>query len=172
MPMLPAVASAAIPVEWLGWAAAGLTLATFICRDMRRLRLLALAANAAFIAYGAVAQLLPVLMLHLALVPVNLWRLNEAFRGKPHPPASPGRGAFALGAPGTALRRRRPRSWRANFRAAQAIATDAQPAPDAMSPMAAHAAHAARAVPSAARHDSRCCTQRRVHPDQGLLVRG
>lgn len=64
----------------LGWTAALLTLLTFVCRDMRRLRLLALAANAAFIAYGALAQLLPVLALHLALVPVNLWRLNQTLR--------------------------------------------------------------------------------------------
>lgn len=64
----------------LGWAAALLTLLTFVCRDMRRLRLLALAANGAFIAYGALAQLLPVLALHLALVPVNLWRLNQTVR--------------------------------------------------------------------------------------------
>jgi hypothetical protein len=66
--------------EWLGWAAALLTLLTFVCRDMRRLRLLALAANATFIAYGVQAQLLPVLVLHLVLAPVNLWRLNEALR--------------------------------------------------------------------------------------------
>lgn len=72
-----------IPIEALGWLAAGLTLATFVCRDMRRLRLLALAANAAFIAYGASAALLPVLALHLALVPVNLWRLNQVFRAAP-----------------------------------------------------------------------------------------
>ena len=64
----------------LGWAAALLTLLTFISADMRRLRLLALAANAAFIAYGSTAHLLPVMVLHLALVPVNLWRLNQAFR--------------------------------------------------------------------------------------------
>ena len=131
MPLLPAAVSAAIPAEWLGWAAAGLTLATFICCDMRRLRLLALAANAAFIAYGAVAQLLPVLMLHLALVPVNLWRLNEAFRAQPRPPALPWRETFA---PGRPVRRRRPRSWRASFRAAQAIVADGQPAPAAGAP--------------------------------------
>ena len=73
--------------EALGWAAALLTLFTFFSADMRRLRLLALAGNAAFIAYGAIAQLLPVLVLHLALVPVNLWRLNQAFQRKPivHP---------------------------------------------------------------------------------------
>jgi len=76
--------------EALGWAAALLTLLTlltFFSADTRRLRLLALAGNAAFIAYGAIAQLLPVLVLHLALVPVNLWRLNQAFQRKPivHP---------------------------------------------------------------------------------------
>jgi len=70
--------------EALGWAAALLTLLTFVSADMRRLRLLALAGNAAFIAYGSMAQLLPVLVLHLALVPVNLWRLNQAFTRKPH----------------------------------------------------------------------------------------
>ncbi len=76
--------------ETLGWAAALLTLMTFISADMRRLRLLALAANAAFIAYGSMAQLLPVMVLHLALVPVNLWRLNQAFRQRPAPlPAAP-----------------------------------------------------------------------------------
>lgn len=64
----------------LGWTAALLTLLTFVCVDMRRLRLLALAGNAAFIAYGTAAELLPVLVLHLALVPVNLWRLNQAFQ--------------------------------------------------------------------------------------------
>jgi len=64
-----------------GWAAAALTLLTFLSQDMRRLRALALAANAAFIAYGVAAQLWPVLVLHLVLVPVNLWRLGQALRG-------------------------------------------------------------------------------------------
>lgn len=76
MQVLPSILGS----EAMGWAAALLTLFTFVCADMRRLRLLALAANAAFIAYGAAAHLLPVMVLHLALVPVNLWRLNQAFR--------------------------------------------------------------------------------------------
>ena len=76
--------------ESMGWAAALLTLLTFVCADMRRLRLLALAANAAFITYGSMAHVLPVLVLHLTLVPVNLWRLNEAFRRQaPTEPAGP-----------------------------------------------------------------------------------
>lgn len=80
--------------ELLGWAAALLTLMTFACRDMRRLRLLALAANAAFIAYGALAHLPPVLALHLALVPVNLWRLSQTLRREElaRTPTPPGRG--------------------------------------------------------------------------------
>lgn len=66
-----------VPVDLLGWLAAGLTLATFVSRDMLRLRLLALAANMAFIAYGLAAGLWPVATLHLLLVPVNLNRLLE-----------------------------------------------------------------------------------------------
>ncbi len=88
--------------DWLGWAAALLTLLTFACRDMRRLRLLALAANAAFIAYGALANLLPVLVLHLALVPVNLWRFNQARRA-----GLPAASAAAFDLPTRLLRRPR-----------------------------------------------------------------
>jgi hypothetical protein len=97
-------------VQILGWLAAALTLATFVCRDMRRLRLLAMAANAAFIGYGAAAQLLPVLMLHLALMPVNLWRLAQTFRPAPARVAAPSPSACTAA---ILARRRRPRSWRA-----------------------------------------------------------
>jgi predicted Abi (CAAX) family protease len=58
-----------------GWAAAALTLLAFSCNNLLHLRLTALAANAAFIAYGITAQLWPVAALHVVLVPVNLWRL-------------------------------------------------------------------------------------------------
>ncbi len=84
--------------ELLGWAAALLTLCTFICSDMRRLRMIALAANASFIAYGLHAQLMPVLALHLALVPVNLWRLADALRRE-------AAGRVPPGAPGVAVQR-------------------------------------------------------------------
>ena len=92
--------------EALGWAAALLTMLTFISADMRRLRLLALVANAAFIAYGSRAHLPPVVALHLTLVPVNLWRLNQAFR----------RGAPTPSAQHTA---RQPSGWTAGRRAAR-----------------------------------------------------
>jgi len=62
----------------LGWIAAGLTVATFSCVQPVALRVCALAANAAFIAYGASAGLWPVLVLHAALLPINVIRLLQA----------------------------------------------------------------------------------------------
>ncbi len=65
-------------IDALGWIAAGLTVATFSCTRPVALRLCALAANAAFIAYGSSAGLWPVLALHTALLPINLIRLLQA----------------------------------------------------------------------------------------------
>jgi hypothetical protein len=65
-------------VDVVGWLAATLTLLTFGCVDMRRLRAMALCANMAFIVYGAAAALWPVLALHVALAPLNAWRLRQA----------------------------------------------------------------------------------------------
>ena len=67
--------------DLLGWAAAVLTLLAFSCNDLLRLRCSALAANAAFIAYGLTGGLWPVLALHFVLVPINVWRLVQAGRG-------------------------------------------------------------------------------------------
>lgn len=53
-------------------------MATFSCVQTVALRLCALAANAAFIAYGASAGLWPVLALHTALLPINLMRLLQS----------------------------------------------------------------------------------------------
>lgn len=62
----------------LGWAAAALMVATFSCREARHLRPLAVATNLAFVGYGAAAGLMPVLALHLLLLPINLWRWAQA----------------------------------------------------------------------------------------------
>jgi CRP/FNR family transcriptional regulator, cyclic AMP receptor protein len=64
----------------LGWSAAALTLLAFSCNDLVRLRYVALAASAAFIAYGLTAQLWPVLALHFVLVPINAWRLWQTLQ--------------------------------------------------------------------------------------------
>ena len=79
--------------DLVGWLAATLTLFTFACGDMRRLRVLAICANVAFVAYGASAGLAPVLALHLMLTPINLWRLRELNRPRAGRPAvTPGAG--------------------------------------------------------------------------------
>jgi CRP/FNR family transcriptional regulator, cyclic AMP receptor protein len=77
--------------EPLGYLASALVLATFCMRDMVALRCMAIASNLAFIAYGALADLGPVLLLHLLLLPVNVQRLiawrssMQAAGTKPHP---------------------------------------------------------------------------------------
>ena len=60
----------------LGYAASGLTLATFAQRSMLPMRILALGANVCFIGYGAMGWFMPFLALHLVLLPINLVRLS------------------------------------------------------------------------------------------------
>jgi len=62
-------------IEAIGYLASALVLAAFCMRDMVALRCTAIASNLAFIAYGALADLGPVLVLHLLLLPVNVGRL-------------------------------------------------------------------------------------------------
>ena len=63
--------------EASGWVASGCVLAAFLMRRMRPLRRIAIASNVAFIAYAIQLGLLPILLLHVALLPINLWRLWE-----------------------------------------------------------------------------------------------
>jgi len=63
-----------------GWVAAALTACCFASTRMLRLRALALLANLAFITYGSLAGLAPVLMLHLMLAPLNAWHLLRQWR--------------------------------------------------------------------------------------------
>ena len=64
-------------ITLLGFAASFAVLATFLMRTMLPLRIVAVASNALFIAYGYCAHILPVLGLHLALLPINIGRLSE-----------------------------------------------------------------------------------------------
>jgi CRP/FNR family transcriptional regulator, cyclic AMP receptor protein len=63
-------------IALIGYFASALVLATFCMRDMAALRRVAIASNLAFIAYGALADIGPVLVLHLMLLPVNVVRLT------------------------------------------------------------------------------------------------
>jgi len=59
----------------IGFIASGLVLATFGMKDMVNLRIVAICSNIAFIMYGFVLVLPPVLILHVMLLPLNGWRL-------------------------------------------------------------------------------------------------
>ena len=59
----------------IGFIASGLVLATFGMKDMVNLRIVAICSNIAFIMYGFVLVLPPVLFLHVMLLPLNGWRL-------------------------------------------------------------------------------------------------
>jgi hypothetical protein len=66
-----------LQIDVIGYLAASLVLATFWMRSMSSLRGIAIASNLAFIAYGYIGDLMPVLLLHLLLLPVNVLRLAE-----------------------------------------------------------------------------------------------
>jgi len=63
-------------VDILGYAASVLTLATFAQREMLPMRILAIEANICFIGYGVMGLFMPVLILHLVLLPINVVRLH------------------------------------------------------------------------------------------------
>src|SRR5262249_55919842 len=63
-----------------GYVASTLVLLTFVAKDMRLLRTIAIFSNLAFIAYGTIEWLPPVLFLHLVLLPLNIVRLAEFVR--------------------------------------------------------------------------------------------
>lgn len=68
-------------VSDLGWCACALMLMSFCCERASCLRSFAVAANLAFIGYGWLADIAPVMTLHLLLLPINLVRLVQALRG-------------------------------------------------------------------------------------------
>ena len=70
----------------IGWLASGLVFATFCAKRMLPLRTLAITSNVAFISYGYHDALWPIVILHAAMLPMNVVRFREAFlaaRGAP-----------------------------------------------------------------------------------------
>ena len=61
--------------EALGYAASLAVLATFLMQSMDSLRLVAILSNVLFVSYGYVGHIFPVLLLHSALLPINIARL-------------------------------------------------------------------------------------------------
>lgn len=65
------------PTAWLGYAAAALVFAAFSMKTMVPLRVAAISSNVLFIAYGYLHPAYPMLILHIALLPLNVWRLQQ-----------------------------------------------------------------------------------------------
>jgi CRP/FNR family cyclic AMP-dependent transcriptional regulator len=63
--------------ELVGYFASGLVFLTFCMKTMIPLRIVAMASNVAFICYSALEMLYPVLILHLVLLPLNIWRTAQ-----------------------------------------------------------------------------------------------
>ena len=59
----------------VGFLGSGLVITAFCMKDIVQLRIVAVASNMAFLAYGIALGLMPVWLLHLLLLPVNLGRL-------------------------------------------------------------------------------------------------
>src|ERR1700683_935247 len=66
--------------EFAGYFAALLVFLTFYMKTMIPLRIVGICSNCAFITYGYLGVLYPVLILHLILLPLNSLRLREMIR--------------------------------------------------------------------------------------------
>lgn len=70
-------------MQILGWAAAGLVFASFFMKSIVNLRAVGICSNICFLAYAGVglsngiSSVLPILVLHAALLPVNFVRLRQ-----------------------------------------------------------------------------------------------
>ena len=71
-------------MEALAWLAAVLVFTCFFMKTIIPLRMFAIASNLAFVAYaaagvyeGLLSKVLPILVLHTALIPLNFMRLSE-----------------------------------------------------------------------------------------------
>ena len=67
-------------IETFGYLGALLTLTTFSMKTMLHLRMVGIVANFAFVTYGVVGEVYPVLLLHMTLLPLNVLRLWQLLR--------------------------------------------------------------------------------------------
>jgi len=71
-------------IDFLGFSAALSVLASFCMTTIVALRALALLSNILFILYGWCANIYPVLILHVILLPVNLFKLHRIKQNLTH----------------------------------------------------------------------------------------
>ncbi|MBV9458594.1 MAG: hypothetical protein JO141_13890 [Bradyrhizobium sp.] len=69
-------------IDGIGFAASIAVLASFCMTTIVPLRAMALASNLLFISYGLLAHIYPVLLLHIVLLPVNVFKLQRLLTTK------------------------------------------------------------------------------------------
>ncbi|WP_367607741.1 hypothetical protein [Legionella sp. W05-934-2] len=70
-------------IDLVGYVASSLVFATFYVRKILTLRIIAICSNVAFITYGLGYHLHPIFILHLGLLPLNLYRVFELVKQDP-----------------------------------------------------------------------------------------
>ena len=74
-------------MDAIGLLAGLLTVATFAQRAIVPMRCTAICANVCFLTYASLGHFMPILTLHVLLIPVNILRLAQAIaarRARPH----------------------------------------------------------------------------------------
>jgi hypothetical protein len=85
-------------LDWIGWIATGLFLASYSCKDQRKLRLTQAAAALLWVAYGAVLQAVPIVIANVLVAGVAIYSsLVRPADGKPM--ATPATGIKSAGEP-------------------------------------------------------------------------
>lgn len=82
-------------IDLASWVAGALVLATFYLKTIIPLRTVAIASNVAFVGYGLLAGLTPIVVLHTLLLPLNILRLYQ-LRALVHRVKRASRGDFTL----------------------------------------------------------------------------
>ena len=67
-------------LDVIGWAAALMTFIAYSMKTMLPLRVAAIASNVLFILYGLLTDAMPILALHVTLLPFNTYRLMQILR--------------------------------------------------------------------------------------------
>lgn len=71
------ISSSSGAVDFLGYAAGAAVFATYSMKTMIPLRLVGIVSNCLFVLYGYISGAVPVFLLHLLLLPLNVWRLRQ-----------------------------------------------------------------------------------------------
>jgi CRP/FNR family transcriptional regulator, cyclic AMP receptor protein len=67
-------------LDAIGYLAGFLLVLTFFMRRMVPLRIVAICSSVAWLVYGALGGLYPIIILHIVLLPLNIYRLWQALR--------------------------------------------------------------------------------------------